>query len=101
MNSKWHHKFAQHTTPQYVYQSIFKNSTKFFLLFPCLQLLTVQVSLFPFPVVWPGLYSCLLALWLWLWLCGPLALCLFLTVCLQIHVLPSGSICWVLVPWFP
>jgi hypothetical protein len=64
MNSKWHHKFAKHnTTPRYVYQSVFKISAKFFLVFPRSQLLTVQVSLFPFPVVWPGLYLCLLVLW--------------------------------------
>ena len=100
MNWKWHHKFAKHnTTPQHVYQSIFKIFAKFFLLFPHSQLLTVQVPLFLFPVVWSGLY------WfpgsLALWLCGPLALCLLLTVCLQVHVLSSGSICLVLVPWFP
>ena len=80
-NSKWHHKFAKHnTTPRYVYyQSVFKNFTKFFYLFPRLQLL-VQVSLFPFPVAWPPFLSIgSLALWL----CGPLALCLFLVVCLQ------------------
>ena len=79
--SKWHHKFAKHnTTPRYVYyQSVFKNFAKFFYLFPRLQLL-VQVSLFPYPVAWPPFLSIgSLALWL----CGPLALCLFLVVCLQ------------------
>jgi hypothetical protein len=40
-----------------------KDFLHFFLLFPCSQLLTVQVSLFQFPVVWPGFYSCLLVLW--------------------------------------
>ena len=45
--------------PWYVYQSIFEIFAKFILLFPRSQLLTVQVSLFPFPVVWPGLYLCL------------------------------------------
>src|ERR1700727_623871 len=99
MNWKWHHKFAKHnTTPQHVYQSIFKIFAKFFLLFPHSQLLTVQVSLFLFPVVWSGLY------WfpgsLALWLCGPLALCLFLLsacrsmCCLLGCLLGPGSLSW-------
>ena len=78
----------------YTYQSIFQNSAKFFLLFqdPSLPL-SVSCG-----VAWSLLYMSIGSLSLaWLWLCGP-ALCLFLTVCLQ---LPSGSICLVLVPWFP
>jgi hypothetical protein len=97
MNSKWHHKFAKHnTTPRYVYQSVSKNFVKFFLLFPHSQLLTVQVSVFLFPAVWPGLY------WfpgsLVLWLCGPLAMCLFLVsafrsmCCLLDYLLGPGSL---------
>ena len=94
MNSKWHYKFAKHnTTPQYVYQSIFKIFAKFFLLFPHSQLLTTQVFLFLFPVVWPGLYWFPGSLALWTTCSVPVP-----AVCLQIHVLPSGLSAW---SWFP
>ena len=95
MNSKWHYKFAKHnTTPQYVYQSIFKIFAKFFLLFPHSQLLTVQVSLFLFPVVWPGS--------LVPWLSGSVDHLLCACSC----CLPSGwcvafwTICLILIPLF-
>ena len=64
----------------------------------------VQVSLFPFPFVLPGLYSCLLVLMLEfssslamaLWTSCSVPVCL-----LQVPVLSSGSVCLALVPGFP
>jgi len=81
---------------------IFKNFAKFFLLFTHYFLLSEFPLSVSFGVAWSlplpiGSYALALALWSWL---SVLALCLLLSVCLQVPVLPSGSTL-VLVPWFP
>jgi hypothetical protein len=82
----------------YITNPFSKNFAKFSLLFPRLQLL-VQVSLsVSCSVGWPPFVSIgSLALWL----CGPLALCLFLAVCLQSMCCLLDLSAWFWSPGFP
>jgi len=91
LNSKWHHKFVKHnTTPWYVYQSVFEIFTKFVLLFPHLQLLTDQLSLFPFPVVWAKCGLRLASICVY-WFSGSGSLALWTTCSVPaLDCLPSG-----------
>ena len=97
-NPKWHDKFAVHTTPRYVYQTSFKNLTKFFLLFA--RFLLSESPSVSFGVTW---LLFVLVNDLMLEVSGSvdllidLALCLLPSVCPQVPV----STCLVLVPWFP
>ena len=91
LNSKWHHKFVKHnTTPWYVYQSVFEIFTKFVLLFPHLQLLTDQLSLFPFSVVWAKCGLRLASICVY-WFSGSGSLALWTTCSVPaLDCLPSG-----------
>jgi hypothetical protein len=91
---KRHDKFVIHTTPQYVYQTDFKNLTKFVLFFT--HFLPSESPSVSFGVTWPLMFLCLA-----LWLSGSVDLLIDLVpaaICL-----PSGpvSTCLVLVPWIP